>query len=329
MRRRAFVTGLGTIVATPPVAKAQQAGKVYRLAILSNVPPTTPEVSRLWEAFRQGLRDRGWVEGQNIAIEYRWAEGRVERFPSLAADLGTHKPDLIVAAGNPAIHAAMTATTDIPIVMAHSLDPVGSGLVSSLAKPGGKVTGLTWDAGLEIGGKRLELLKQTSPRLTRVVNLWDPREPGLARYWPSLQLTAKANNIVAVSAEVRTAEEVGPALADARDQRAGIFIWAGPLLNTQSKAICDFALTHRLPTVSPFNDHVSKDGCLIGYAPTAEDLFRRAATYVDRLLRGARAADLPVEQPTKFELAINLKTAKSLGITIPQSLLARADQIIE
>jgi len=157
----------------------------------------------------------------------------------------------------------------------------------------------------------------------------EPREPELARYWPSLQLTAKANSVVVVSAEVRSAGELQPALADARDQRAGIFIWGSPLLTSQSKAICDFALAHRLPTIVTFNDHVSKDGCLIGYAPTAEDLLRRAATYVDRLLRGAKPSDLPVEQPTKFELVINLKTAKALDLTIPPSLLLRADQVIE
>jgi putative tryptophan/tyrosine transport system substrate-binding protein len=322
--RRTFVTGLGAMLAAPLAAEAQQASgrKIGYLSMAAGPSSTS-------QAFREGLRNRGWIEAQNITIEYRFAAGNTENSLPFAKELVNLRVDVILAAGNQATHSAKTATTDIPIVMAHSLDPVGSGLVGSLAKPRGNVTGLTWDAGLEIAGKRLELLKQVSPGLSRVVNLWDPREPGLARYWPSLQLTAKVNGVVAASAEVRKAEELPPALADARDHRAGICIWAGPLLNTQSKAICDFALTHRLPTISAFNDHVSKDGCLIGYAPVAEDLFRRAATYVDRLLRGAKPADLPIEQPTTYELVINAKTAKALGLAIPPSLLLRADQVIE
>ena len=323
MSRRAFVTGLGAVLVAPRGGGAQQAGR--KIGYLSQL--AGPSIA--WQGFREGLRERGWIEGHNIEIEYRFAAGNVEKFLPFAKELVKRRVDVILASGNKATSAAMSATTDIPIVMTSTLDPVGSGLVRSLAKPGGNVTGLTWDAGLEIAGKRLELLKQISPGLTRVVNLWDPREPGLARYWPSLQQTAKANSVVAVSAEVRSAGELQPALADARDQRSGIFIWGSPLLTSQSQAICEFALAHRLPTIVTFNDHVSKDGCLIGYAPTVEDLLRRAATYVDRLLRGAKPADLPVEQPTKFELVINLKTAKALGLTIPPSLLLRADQVIE
>ena len=323
MNRRVFVAGLGIVLAAPRAGGAQQAGR--KIGYLSQLAGP----SFATQAFGEGLRERGWIEGQNIEIEYRFAGGNVEKFLPFANELVKRRVDVILSGGNKATSAAMTATTDIPIVMAATLDPVGSGLVRSLAKPGGNVTGVTWDAGLEIAGKRLELLKQISPGLTRVVNLWDPREPGLARYWPSLQQTAKANSVVAVSAEVRSAGELQPALADARDQRAGIFIWGSPLLTSQSKAICDFAIAHRLPTIVTFNDHVSKDGCLIGYAPTVEDVLRRAPTYIDRLLRGAKPADLPVEQPTKFELVINLKTAKALGLNIPPSLLLRADQVIE
>ena len=322
-RRRFLLTSLAGALAAPLAVEAQHAGR--KIGVLSMLAGP----SSAWPAFRERLRELGWIEGQNIEIEYRFAAGNLEKFAPFANELVKRRVDVILASDNQATSAAMAATTDIPIVMSTSLDPVGSGLVRSLAKPGGNVTGLTWDAGLEIAGKRLELLKQISPGLSRVVNLWDPRDPGLARYWPSLQLTAKANSVIAVSAEVRSVGELQPALADARDQRAGILIWGGPLLNTQSKAICDFALAHRLPTMATFNDQVFKDGCLIGYAPTLEDLLRRAATYVDRLLRGARAADLPIEQPTKFELVINLKTAKALGLTIPPSLLLRADQVIE
>jgi ABC-type uncharacterized transport system substrate-binding protein len=321
--RRTFLAHGATCFAAPLAAGAQQAGRKIGYLSMGAGPSSAAQ------AFREGLRERGWIEGQNIEIEYRFAAGNLEKFVPFANELVKRRVDVILATSNQATSAAMAATTDIPIVMATTLDPVGNGLVRSLAKPGGNVTGFTWDAGLEIGGKRLELLKQISPGLTRVVNLWDPRDPGLTRYWPSVQLTAKANRVVAVSGEVRSAEELQPALADARDQRAGIFVWGGPLLNSQSKAICDFALAHRLPTIFTANDPVSKDGCLIGYAPSVEDLFRRAATYVDRILRGARAADLPVEQPTKFELVINMKTAKALGLTIPPSLLLRADQVIE
>jgi len=327
MNRRVFVTGLGAVLAAPLAAKAEQA-RMYKIGFLSSAAgPHSYPSSTL--AFRQELRERGWVEGQNISIEYRWAGARIDDVSSLAEDLVKLRVDVIVAGGNRAVSAAKTATSDVPIVMSHSLDPVGSGLVASLAKPGGNVTGLTWDAGPEIAEKRLQLFKTVSPGLSRVINLWDPREPGLARYWPAVTRAAESLGCIAESAEVRTREELERALLKAKQDRAGIFVWAGPFLNTHSKAICDFALSSRLPTLSPTNEYISKDGCLIGYAPSTDDVVRRAGIYVDRILRGARPGDLPVEQPVKFELAINLKTAKTLGLTIPPSLLLRADQVIE
>jgi len=324
MNRRAFVSGALSLLAVPLVVEGQQA-RVYKIGFLSAA--AAPNSST--QAFRQELRERGWIEGQNVIIEYRWAGARIDEVLSLAEELVKLRVDVIVAGGNRAVLAAKTATTDVPIVMSHSLDPVGSGLVASLAKPGGNVTGFTWDAGLEIAEKRLQLLEAVSPGLSRVINLWDPREPGLARYWPAVTRAAESLGFVAESAEVRTPEELQKALTKAKEDRAGIFVWAGPFLNTQSRAICDFALSRRLLTLSPTNEYISKDGCLIGYAPSTDDLLRRAGVYVDRILRGTRPGDLPVEQPAKFELAINLKTAKALGLTIPQSLLLRADQVIE
>jgi putative tryptophan/tyrosine transport system substrate-binding protein len=325
MQRRAFVSGLAAVMTAPLTGEAQQK-KIVKIGFLGQAAGP----SSATQAFRDGLRERGWIEGQNVTIEYRWlGSANTQTAAALAAELVGFGPDIIVAAGNKAVHAAKQATTSVPIVMPFSLDPVGSGLVTSLSRPGQNVTGLTWDSGLEIAGKRLELLKQLAPDVSRVLNIWDPSDPGLARYWPAVMRAAEALSLVAESAEVRSADDVPNALARARQTRAALFLWAGPLLNTQSKAICDFALKHRLPTLSPNNFNISQDGCLIGYAPDSHDLHRRAAIYVDRILRGAKPGDLPIEQPTKFELVINLKTAKAVGLTIPPSLLLRADQVIE
>jgi len=322
--RRGFVVGSVTLLAVPRAAGAQ--GRIVKIGYLgaSGGPSSTTR------AFREGLRELGWVEGQSIAIEYRWLAGsNTQEAAALAKELIQLGADILVASGNKAVQSAKGATTSVPIVMAYSNDPVGSGFVTSLARPNQNVTGLTWDAGLEIGGKRLELLKQVAPAVSRVMNIWDPGDPGLARYWPGVTRAAGDLGLVAESAEVRSLDDLQNALANARQTRAAIFIWAGALLNTHSKAICDFALKHQLPTLSPNNFLVLKDGCLIGYAPNAEDLSRRAAIYVDKILKGAKPSDLPIEQPSKFELVINMKTAKALGLTIPPSLLLRADQVID
>jgi ABC-type uncharacterized transport system substrate-binding protein len=213
--------------------------------------------------------------------------------------------------------------------MVFSLDPVSSGLIESLARPGGTITGLTWDMGLEIGGKRIQLLREVSPGLSRVINLWDPRDPGLDRYWPEVRRAAGTLGVVAESVEVRSEQDVEKGLAIARKRQGAIFVWGGPLLNEHTKTICAFALQNRLPTMTTSTGFVSSDGCLIAYSPSTADLFRRAATFVDKVLKGAKPGDLPIEQPTKQDLAINLKTAKALGLTIPPSLLQRADQVIE
>ena len=268
--------------------------------------------------------------GRGGRFEYRWlGSSSPQQAAALAEELVRLHSNIIVAAGNKAVQAAKQATTTVPIVMSHSNDPVGSGFVTSLARPGRNVTGLTWDAGLEIAGKRLELLKQLAPEVSRVMNIWDPGDPGLARYWPAVMRASETLSFVAESAEVRSADDISKALEKARQSRAALFLWSGPLLNSQGKSICEFALKHRLPTLSPNNFNISHDGCLLGYAPDVHDLSRRAATYVDKILKGAKPAELPVEQAAKFELAINLKTAKALGLTIPPSLLLRADQVIE
>ena len=326
MDRRMFLGTLaGSLLAAPLAATAQQA-RVYKIGFLGNLPGPNP----LTEAFRQGLRERGWGEGQNVTLEYRWGAGRSEEvLATLAEELAQLGVDVILTYSNKGVVAAKRGAPKVPIVMAWSLDPVGSGLVDSLARPGGTITGLTNDAGLEIGGKRLGLLKEVSPELSRVINLWDPRDPGLARYWPEIMRVAGTLGVVAESAEVRSLEDLEKGLANARRRNGAIFIWSGPYLNTHNKTICAFALQHRLPTLTPWDEPVSKDGCLIAYATNQGDLFRRAATYVDRILKGAKPGDLPIAQPTKFELIINLKTAKALGLTIPQSLLVRADQVIE
>ena len=326
MKRRTFLAMVsGSLLAAPLAAGAQQPRK-YTIGFLGGSTGPIPAT----QAFREGLRERGWVEGESITIEYRWTTGKTDQFSAWAEELVQLGADIIVVgAGNRAILSAKQITKTVPIVMAWSLDPVGSGLVTSMGRPGENVTGLTWDAGLEIGGKRVELLKAVAPGLSRAINLWDPGDWGLARYWPDVKRAAEALNMVAESAEVRSLEDLRKALRNAPQRRAGIFIWSGPLLNAHSREICDFALSHRLPTVSPSPQHVSQDGCLISYAPNLEDLYRRAAGYVHRILKGAKPADLPIEQPTKLELVINLKTAKALGLTIPRSLLLQADRVIE
>ena len=326
MDRRVFLDVAALAILSASITAEAQQARVYKIGYLGLAAGPVPST----QAFRQGLREHGWVEGQNIVIEYRWTGGKTEGLLGLVEELVRSRPDVIVTAGNKLVSFARTAAPSVPIVMAHSLDPVGSGLVASLARPGGHVTGLTWDSGLEIGGKRLELLKTVAPEIARVINLWDPGDPGLARYWPGVRHAADALRLVAESAEVRSPEDLQKALASAKQQRrAALFIWAGQLLNAHSKMICDFALSHHLPTLSPANEYVSKDGCLIGYAPNSDDVYRRAATYVDKILRGAKPADLPIEQPTKFELVINLKTAKALGLDVPQRLLFTADEVIE
>ena len=326
MNRRAFVTGVGAVLATPRAGGAQRS-PVPRIGYLGNSSPSLePD---LVDAFRQGLREYGYTEGQNISIEYRWAEGRYERFPALVADLVGLKVDVIVTAGTPGALAAKKATKTIPIVMTVSGDAVGTGLVDSLARPGGNVTGSTTIV-QELEGKRLELLKEVIPRLSRVAVLTNPANPLNQIVLKQTQLAASALHlklgpIVGVK---RVAELDGAFATISRDRPDALVLLADRFLLAERVRIVELAEQRRLPTMYPYREMV-KAGGLMSYSPSYPDLFRRAATFVDKILKGAKPADLPVEQPTKFELVINLKTAKALGLTIPQTLMLRADQIIE
>jgi len=309
------------------VAEAQQPKKVPRIGYLS--PFDAAGESARSEAIRLALRERGYIEGQNIAIEYRYAEGRVDRFPKLAAELVRLKVDIIVVAGGGrAPLAAKNATKTIPIIMVGAgLDPVDSGLIDSLARPGGNVTGIT-NLGGELGGKRLELLKEAVPKLARVAVLYDPTAPGSVREVKEIPVAARALGLTIQSWEVRAANDFDRAFAAMGKQRLdGLYVPGGRLFSDNQKRIVGFALKSRLPSMYASREAVDAGG-LMFYGADREESYRRVAYYIDRILKGAKPADLPVEQPTKFELVINLKTAKQIGVTIPPDLLARATKII-
>jgi putative tryptophan/tyrosine transport system substrate-binding protein len=329
MNRRAFVTGLGALLAAPLGADAQQAAKVARIGWLALNLAAAPHVP---DAFRQGLRDLGYVEGRNVVIEYRDAEGKPERLPALAAELVALKVDVIVAPGTPQALAAKQATSTLPIFFASAAsDPVTSGLVTSLARPGGNVTGLT-GLGPELVGKCLEQLTQAVPGVTVVAVLWQPGSLGERTEKEMLkgaQVAGRALGVRLQFVEARGPAEFDWAFSDMTRAHAGALTVVGSaMFFNERRRLVALAADHRLPTVFPWKDGVDTGG-LMSYGPNGPDLFRRAATYVDKILKGARPADLPVEQPTKFDLVINLKAAKALGLTIPPSLLARADQVIE
>ena len=325
--RRELLIALGAgALAWAGAARAQAPAKVRRIGLLSSVSPSD---SAVWhQAFRQGLRDLGWVEGKNINIEYRYAEGRSDRLPDLAADLVRLKVDVIVASVPPDALAAQKATRAIPIVMAVVGDPVAFGLVESLARPGGNITGLS-EMNYELGGKRLELLKEIVPKLSRAAVLWNPQGAASTLYWKEIQLPARELGIQLHSLEIRSANDFDKAFEDATSARAGALVITGdPLTVRNLKRIADLATKSRLPSIFHVSEFADSGG-LVVYGVNRADLFRRAATYVDKILKGAKPGDLPVEQPTKFELVVNLKTAKTLGITIPQSVRFRADRVIE
>jgi putative ABC transport system substrate-binding protein len=309
-------------------AEAQQPKKVFRIGYLSNTDPATD--SPRAEGIRLALRERGYIEGKNIAIEYRYAEGKNDRLPGLASELVRLNVDIIVAAGGTlTVRAVMHATKTIAIVMTGGgVDPVRAGFVESLARPGGNVTGLT-RLSRELGGKRLELLKEAVPKLSRVAVLYDPASPGLHEVKEFLPADARALKLTIEPREIRAAddfEKVFAALNKARPD--GLYeLGAGGVMRPNRKRIAGFALKSRLPSVSSSDEFVDAGG-LMSYAADDTDIYRRVAIYVDRILKGAKPADLPVEQPTKFELVINLKTAKQIGLTIPPNVLARADKVI-
>jgi putative ABC transport system substrate-binding protein len=323
VERRVFLgtVGLSFFVA-PLVLDAQPAGKVPRIGILRAGSPPDPFV----EAFRQGLRELGYAEGHSIKIEYRWAEGREERLPGLAADLVRLGVDVIVAGGTQAL-AVRHHTTTIPIVMPVAADPVGAGLVASIARPGGNVTGLAFPSE-DLPGKWMELLKETLPRMSRVAVLWHPAtEVGQVRV---SEAAAESLGLSVHALKVQRPDDLATAFAEAQKRRAeGLIVLSSPFLFAHRTRIVELAAKHRLPTMYHQQEFVVGSGGLMSYGPNLRDLFRRAATYVDKILKGAKPADLPVEQPTKFELVINLKTAKALGLTIPPAVLARADEVIQ
>ena len=317
------------LLAAPVPSSGQQPAKVYRIGCLGGSAPATPEFERLWGPFREGLRERGYIEGQNFLIEYRWTGGQVERSLSLAAELVSLKVDLIVAAGNPRALAAKQATSAIPIVMVYVLDPVKAGLVASLARPGGNVTGVTMDAGLEIVGKHLQLLKEAVPTVSRVAVLSNPVHLVSAAILRETQAAAKALGVTPQFYEVRDPTELDGTFAAMTKARAdALLVLPHPFIYVHARRIAALAAQSRLPAMYAFRETVEAGG-LMAYAVNVPDMFRRAATYVDKILKGAKPADLPVERPTKFELVINLKTAKALGLTIPQSVLIRADEVIQ
>jgi ABC-type uncharacterized transport system substrate-binding protein len=327
MDRRAFIGSLaGGLLAAPLAAEGQQARKVSRLGILGNIPLTDPEGARVWGALTQGLRDLGYVEGQTLIVEHLSTEGRAERLPALVAELVRWKPDVIVAANNSNGLAAHEATQIIPIVVPTLAE--SSGLIASLARPGRNVTGLTLLAP-EITGKQLELLKEMVPRVNRVAVLWNPSNRSTQLLVDQARGAARKLVLQLQVLEARRAEDIEAAFtAMSRDRAGALLLLADAMLILQRTRIADLAAKARLPVMYTQREHMGAGG-LAFYGPSMADNFRRAAAYVDKILKGAKPADLPVEQPTKFELVINLKTAKALGLTIPPSLLQRADEIIQ
>jgi putative ABC transport system substrate-binding protein len=326
--RRAFISGatLG-LLAAPLAAEAQQAGKVWRVGVLSSGSHSATAGARI-DAFKQGLRDLGYVEGQNIEIESRWGEGKYESLRDLAAELVRLKMDVIVTAAVPAIQAAKEATTTIPIVMAVVVDPVATGLVASFARPGGNITGLSVRTP-ELVGKQFGMLKEILPKVSRVAVLWNPANLGNPPQLRAAEVAARTLGIRLQPLEARTPRELDSAFAAMTTEAAGaVVVLVDVMFIDQRTRIAELAATRRLPAVYGQVEHVGSGG-LMAYAPNFLANYRRAAVYVDKILKGAKPGDLPIEQATKFELVINLKTAKALGLTIPPSLLQRADQVIE
>jgi putative ABC transport system substrate-binding protein len=327
MRRREFITFLGGAMACWPVAvPAQQPTRIPRIGLLS---PFTPEDTAPWHrALLRGLSDLGWVDGKNVVIEYRYSEGRNDRLPGLIADLVGRKVDIIVTAVTNDTLEAKKGAGGIPIVMAAAGDPVATGIVASLARPGGNVTGLS-QMNLELNGKRLELLKEIAPNIASLAVLLNSDDPISKLGLSEIELSARKMKIDAHSFDVHNNDELGKALQDSIKLRAdALAIMPNPVFVTNLKQIADFALQNRLPSMFHLREY-AKVGGLVSYGVDRNDLFRRAAAFVDKILKGAKPTDLPIEQPTKFELTINLKTARALGLTVPPKLLLTADEVIE
>jgi putative ABC transport system substrate-binding protein len=325
-RRRTFLTMLGAAAgAWPLAARAQQRRRLPTIGFLG---ASTPSLQSQWTAaFLQRLRELGWIEGRTIAIEFRWGEGRPERFAAAMAEFLRLKVDVIVTHGSSAIGAAKRATSVVPIVFPVDSNPVENGFAASLARPGGNITGLSLQRSDTVG-KRIELLREIVPGLRRVALLVNPRSPGAVLEASEVQTTIRGLGLESVKSEISRAEDIAPAFTTFRGGVEAVYVAAEPLVFINRLRISTLALDTKLPTIYGVREYVDAGG-LISYGPNFADLFRRSADYVDKILRGAKPADIPIEQPTKFDLVVNLITAKSLGVDIPTMVLARADEVIE
>jgi putative ABC transport system substrate-binding protein len=326
IRRREFIALLGgAAVVWPLAARAQQSGKLPTIGFLGGGGPIS---QRAWvDAFVRRLLELGWIEGRTVAIEYRWGEGRPERYAEVAAEFVRLKVDVILAGGTEAAIAAKRATSVIPIVFPTAGDPVGSGLVASLARPAGNTTGLS-NQGSDLGAKRLELLREVIPGLRRLATMVNAGYSGGVTEKAEMDAAARMLGVEVIPMPIRRAEDIAPAFEGLKDRAEALYVTGDPLVHTHRLRINTFALAARLPTTFTHREYVEAAG-LMSYGPNFPDLNRRAADYVDKILRGEKPADLPVQQPTKFDLVVNLITAKALGLTIPPMLLARADEVIE
>jgi putative ABC transport system substrate-binding protein len=324
MRRRAFITLIGGAAAWPLAARAEQASKLPTIGVLGVA--TASAWSDWVSSFLQRLRELGWIEGRTVAIEYRWAGGHSERFAEIAAEFVRSKVDIIVTAGG-AVVAAKAATAVIPIVFAVASDPLGSGLVASLARPGGNVTGLSVQVP-DVAGKRIELLRELVPGFRTMAIMANVGYPAAVLEMGEVQAAARTLGLEVTIVEIRRAEDIASAFETLKSRAEVLYVCVDPLTDTNRIRINALALDARLPTISGFREDLEAGG-LIFYGPNVSHLFRRAADYVDKILRGAKPADIPVEQPTKFDLVLNLTTARAFGLTMPPTLLARADEVIE
>jgi putative ABC transport system substrate-binding protein len=325
MKRRAFIAGIGATAAWPLAARAQQPAKLPTIGFLG---AATPDVAKPWvDAFVKRLAELGWIEGRTVTIEYRWAEARPERYAEIAAEFVALKVDVIVTWASAPVLAAKQATTVVPIVFAAQMDPVGVGVVTSLARPGGNITGMSIQQ-TDTAGKRLELLREVVPGLRRLAILGNVGAPGAVLEMSELQATARRLGLEVITREIRHAEEIAPAIEALKSRVEALYVATDPLVFNNRLRINALAQEARLPTIYGSREYVDA-GALMSYGPNLSDLFRHAAEQVDKILRGAKPADLPVEQPTRFEMIINLRTARALGLDMPPPLLARADEVIE
>jgi putative ABC transport system substrate-binding protein len=327
MTRRAFLSGIiASVLARPRATAAQPTGKVSRIAVLEPGPPTAN--GHLVAAFRQALRELGWEEGRNVVVETRFAEGNLERLPALARELAQLRADIFVVSGTPAIRAAHEAAPATPIIMSSVGDPVAEGFVASLRKPGGAITGVSVQSP-ELTAKRVQLLHEAVPRVSRLAIIWDPRIVHEVHGFKEAETAGRSFGMTLLSFEVTHPDALEAAFNGmARDGANGVFVFPNSITTTFGRRIADFAIKRRLPSVAGVRE-LAEAGALLAYGPDRKENYRRAAVFVHQVLNGARPGDLPIQQPTKFELIVNARTARALGVTIPQPLLLRADQVIE